>query len=117
MTLGQLRNHLLKLLDQSYLAGKITLGNNEPLAQLLDVIDVAWGKHGVHAGDNTTSLNRCQTLTSSEVTCVYLFAMRAHAIEVIPIKQIVQLLLIKLDCLVIAKPVGPVEALILHSFI
>ena len=115
MTLGQLRNHLFKLVDQSYLAGKITLGDNEPFAQKLDVIDVAWGKHGVHADDNTTSLNRSLTLTFSEVTCVYLFAMRTHTVEVIAVKQIVQLLLIKLYSLAFTKPVGPVEALILYS--
>ncbi|ASJ72822.1 hypothetical protein IMCC3135_13685 [Granulosicoccus antarcticus IMCC3135] len=44
MTLGQLSNHLLQLVDHAYFTGKITLGDNEPLAQLLDVIDVAWGR-------------------------------------------------------------------------
>ena len=43
--------------------------------------------------------------------------MRAHTIEVIAVKQVVQLLLIKLDGLAIAKPIGPVKSLILHSFI
>ncbi len=103
MTLGQLRNHLLKLVDYPYVAGNITLGNNEPLAQFLYVIDVAWGKHGVHTDDNPTSLNRSQTRTSSEVTCAYLVAMRTHSVKVIAIKNVIKLFLIKLDGLVIAK--------------
>lgn len=97
--------------------GKITLGNNEPLAQLLDVSDLVRGKRGVHTSENTTSLYRRPVPAFSEVTCVYLFAMRAHAVQIISVKQTVQLLLVKLDALLITKPVRPVEPLILNSFI
>ena len=97
--------------------GKITLGNNEPLAQLLDVSDLVRGKRGVHTSENTTSLYRRPVPAFSDVTCVYLFAMRAHTVQIVSVKQIVQLLLIKLDALLITKPIGPVKALTLKSFV
>lgn len=115
--LGQLRNHPLKLVDQSYLGGKITLGDNEPLTQLLDVIDLVWGKQSLHVNDNTASLYSKLVCAFSEVMYVYPFAMRAHTVEIIAIKEIVQLRLIKLDGLVITKRVGPMEALILDAFL